>query len=580
MTGFCQRNINILLLGMMVLGCPQPLTASESVSIVLGSFGSRGNADSKRAELEQKLVRSLRVTAVEVKGQTFHRLLTSPTSDVVLARRQMETFRSEQYPDAWLLFHEQAGSELEMSAAIRSGAGAEPDSQLEDIASKAGDEDGFITNEPEDTSTIGLDDELFSGFDDFEVTPSDTTQKEARWIDFGGQFMVASTYSYDLNTGDYPGLQPYNGVSKAQTILRMHTNLYFKEWRLHVGAKGLYDWFYDIEADDQFTNDVLDEHRSETEWHEVYLQGNITDSLYLKTGRQILSWGRSDSLRVLDQLNPLDLREPGSTDIEDIRLPVNMTRVSYVRGPWTMDMIAIHEIRFNKLPAPGSEFMPGVLPVLAEEIPDDGWAAEHAFNLTGVFPGWDVSFHHARLYDDNSYLDLFDPTGPMFKHQRLHFSGMAFNRTIGSWLLKGEYARIEDFQSNAAPARTRRDVMLGFEYSGFINTQLAVETSVQHLHDWHENLDSAPIYRPRDLWQSAFRISRTFLNERLTLLLVALFQGKSLDEGQLVRFNADYKPFDALTTSLGIIIYSGGSDSVIGQLEDRDRVLLGIKYHF
>ena len=61
---------------------------------------------------------------------------------------------------------------------------------------------------------------------------------------------------------------------------------------------------------------------------------------------------------------------------------------------------------------------------------------------------------------------------------------------------------------------------------------------------------------------------------------MALFQGKSLDEGQLVRFNADYKPFDALTTSLGIIIYSGGSDSVIGQLEDRDRVLLGIKYHF
>jgi len=494
-----------------------------------------------------------------------------------MARLEMQALAQGAYPDAWLLFQPQSDDGSTLVALIKREQEIIPDDEIEDSSSVVPSGDDDTT---QDGITTGIDDELLDGFDDFELGPSTSTKDLNRVFDFGGQLSMASAYSYDLNTDSNPGLEPYNGLSKAQTLLRLHSNIYFSGWRFHLGARGLYDWFYDLEGEDEFSSGVLDEHQSETDWHEVFLQGNITDNLYLKTGRQITSWGRSDNLRILDQLNPLDLREPGSTDIEDIRLPVNMTRISYLVGAWTMEGIAIHEIRFNKLPVAGSEFMQGNFPQFDEEIPDDDWAAEHAFNITGVFSGWDLSMHHARLYDDTAYLDLSNPEGPVFRHRRLHFSGMAFNRTFGSWLIKGEYARVENVLDSFLQAGTRSDIMLGFEYSGFINTQISAETSVQHLHEWRQPLVDTPFPRPRDFWQSAFRINRSFLNERLNLLLVALFQGKSLDEGHLVRFNIDYKPIDALTTSLGAVLYSGDNMSTIGRLADRDRILFGIKYHF
>ncbi len=53
-----------------------------------------------------------------------------------------------------------------------------------------------------------------------------------------------------------------------------------------------------------------------------------------KVGRQIVIWGRSESLRVLDVLNPLDNREAGRVDIEDLRRPLAMVRVDAYQKLW------------------------------------------------------------------------------------------------------------------------------------------------------------------------------------------------------------------------------------------------------
>ena len=73
-----------------------------------------------------------------------------------------------------------------------------------------------------------------------------------------------------------------------------------------------------------------------------------------------MNWGRSDTLRVLDVLNPVDNREPGLLDLVDLRLPVGMAKLSYYPHPgWSVTGIAIPEIRFSLDPPFGSDFFPG-----------------------------------------------------------------------------------------------------------------------------------------------------------------------------------------------------------------------------
>ncbi len=91
-------------------------------------------------------------------------------------------------------------------------------------------------------------------------------------------------------------------------------------------------------------------------------------SLDIKVGRQIIVWGRSDNMRVTDVLNPLDLREPGLTDIEDLRMPVAMTRLDFYHGNWNVTGVAVHEQRSDKKPSYGSDFYP--LPLVFGPLPD------------------------------------------------------------------------------------------------------------------------------------------------------------------------------------------------------------------
>ena len=101
------------------------------------------------------------------------------------------------------------------------------------------------------------------------------------------------------------------------------------DWKGRVAGFGFYDWAYFANGRDDYTDDVRDIYEWEVDFQEVWVQGSLLDDLDLKVGRQIVNWGRSDTLRVLDVLNPLDNREPGLTDIEDLRRPVSMVKADY-----------------------------------------------------------------------------------------------------------------------------------------------------------------------------------------------------------------------------------------------------------
>lgn len=154
----------------------------------------------------------------------------------------------------------------------------------------------------------------------------------------------------------------WRGLSRLSTELNLELNAKFSSsWQAQISGKGAYDSAYSIKDRDEFTDEVIDNYEKELEFGETYIQGSLTKSLDIKVGRQIVVWGKSDNIRVTDIFNPLDIREPGLTDIEDLRLPVAMSRFDYYIGDWSMTGIVIHEIRFNKSPEYGSDFYPGNL---------------------------------------------------------------------------------------------------------------------------------------------------------------------------------------------------------------------------
>jgi hypothetical protein len=201
--------------------------------------------------------------------------------------------------------------------------------------------------------------------------------------------------------------------------------------------------------------------------------------------------------------------------------------------------------------------------------------------LSGVFEGWDVSFHFAYFFEDIGRLDL-TPQGLVLRHSRLWLGGLGGNYTFGSWLFKGEAAWLQGFEFllESGDEKSRIDVMGGVEYYGFNDTTIAVEVVNRHYFDLDRIVIGFPDFQRQNSVETAIRVTRDWLHARLTTTgLVALFGWRAQD-GVVVRLQADYTIVDALVATAGILIYEGGDLPPIDSWDPNDRVFLELKYSF
>ena len=247
-----------------------------------------------------------------------------------------------------------------------------------------------------DDDTMDLDDVL-EGFEEASLSQSDAPiEKEEshkpQIVDLDGYIKLLSAWNFE-QAAPGPGQPDHRGISmfRPEALIELKVNLP-RQWRLHAGGHFFYDAVYLFKDDEAFNNDYLETYQSEAEWHEVYISGKLGSHLDLKIGRQIAVWGRSDMIRVVDCLNPLDMRYPGMTDFADLRLPVTMTRLDGYLGPFNLGLFAIHEPRFDKEPVFGSDFYPAAAPAPEADLP--GWEPDNtqwAAALGGIFHGVDVA---------------------------------------------------------------------------------------------------------------------------------------------------------------------------------------------
>ncbi len=431
---------------------------------------------------------------------------------------------------------------------------------------------------------LSIDDAL-GGFDDKSadaVADFDESVTEEQGMDLRGHWITGSSWNI---AGESP---------TSDRLTRLSTKLWLEAeskigegWKFHGEGFLRYDFAYEINGRNNYTDGVLDTYESDEEIGELWVRGSLTPNLDLKMGRQIVVWGQSDYLRVNDVINPIDLREPGLGDIETLRRPVGMVKGDYYSGPWRLTAMFIPENRANLSAPCGSEYsLAGVVALESDcdsvpvEAPGDGLDdAEYALSAMGRFSGWDLSFYGGRLNYGTAYKDGTGSSNVM-RNARVNHLGSALNIAEGSWLWKGEAAVTDGLRyfNTGADEKSRLDILLGGEYRGITDTTLSFEVLRRHINSYDSSLVGGTDYVDENSWQNVFAYSRDMYNETLHLKGVLLRNGSSLDEGGYLRLSAAYDLDDNWSATGGGIWYDAAKYPP--NWGDNDRLFVEIRRDF
>lgn len=438
---------------------------------------------------------------------------------------------------------------------------------------------GFSDDEPSDD---------LAGFSEDEGSTESEEEiavKESMFS-LSGNVAFKTSYSYkehEVNTVDYSSFNQAQSSVYLQIDGKLSDN-----WKMRISGDAFYDAIYDL-RDEKYNDDTLDAYQTQLRFDDVYLQGRISSNIDLKIGRQIVVWGKSDSIRITDVINPIDNRLPAMTDIEDLRLPTTMAKLDYYIGEWNLSAMAIAESRIFEEAAPRSEFFP--VDELLSNAPSDFFELiqpdsssdnmQYAFAANGIFSGWDLSFYASRVYDSKWHIEGTTLATKKRVVSKIDMLGSAINIATGSWLLKSEIAYIDGIRYNSiTDTKSRLDALVGFDYMGVKDTVLSLEQAARHILDYEDVLSQEPDFLDETEYQTAIRATRSFANDSINASALLSMFGSSWEYGGFARIWVEYDLIDALVANIGLVDYIDGDKPFIKAISDNDRVFADITYSF
>lgn len=435
-------------------------------------------------------------------------------------------------------------------------------------------------------------DDLLSGFDEpafEEPDPTGSDGSAQRAWQVGGQVSLDSAFNYHENRSEYKGLAQLRAELRLQLdadlgSLLASLPLALPGWKLRVGGRGWYDAAYRIRGRDNFRGSVLRVYEDEAEVWESYLGGPIGASVDVRGGRLIESFGTSETLRVVDLLFPIDNREPGAADFDDLLLPVAQLRVDASFAGWEGTAVAFLERRFTVSPPEGSSYLlEGQVVPHASKPSDSPQNTEWVAVLRRRVRGVDLSVLGAWFYQDRPSfkVDESSPTGLHRGHQRLWMVGGTAVGALGDFVLRGETAWFDGLSfANDGGRHRRLDVLLGVDWFGF----LGIDSAIDVVHRWvpgaDPGIERAPDFTRRQQTEWALRVRRTFWRERLALTAVGIAIGADGKDGAILRLQVDFDLTDELQLTAGALLYTSGDLAPTAGLTRNDRLFLGASYRF
>ncbi|MDF1881190.1 DUF1302 family protein [Sulfurimonas sp. MAG313] len=449
-------------------------------------------------------------------------------------------------------------------------------------------------------------DMAFDGFEDEEIVIEETLESQ-NWYSLSGYLSFLSAYNYNQKSENAAAIgdkvMDFSGFSRAKTKLNIALDMKHSDsWKSRIELMGWYDASWAIQGRSNYTSDVLDSYQSFSDIKDAYLQGTLSGSVDIKLGRQIVIWGKSDSIRITDVINPLDIREPGMVDIKDLRLTETMSKLNYYFDNYALSAMIIHESRLPIEPAFGSDYRPR--DVFGTTAPDSifpdvyqpSWDIKNtqfALSLDGRFEGWDLSLYAANILNSRFSIKPNSSGQNLRNYDKIYMAGIATSIVVGSWLYKAEAAYIADIDYRSVEEnKNRLDTLVGIDYAGFSKTTLSFELANRHVFAYEDimlkntlNSGVFPDYERENIVQIAIRGNYLFDHDNASVnYLLSMFGSKNLsfEDGGFQRFWLDYKYNDDVSLNAGLVDYIGGNGVVpfYNAIKNNDRVYAEFVYHF
>ncbi len=340
------------------------------------------------------------------------------------------------------------------------------------------------------------------------------------------------------------------------------------------------------------------------------------ENLELTVGNQIIRWGKTDEMTILDNLNPQDLRELMTLRLEERKRPWPWLRIQYYGLPVTLEGVftlwPVWHIK-NDFGTDWAVF--DHLKAQLENIPQlSNWArsitvdkerpgpslraAEWGFRLSGTIStvDWEISFLHAHNRSFYYYIKSFPVTG-LWINSPSNFTltpginitgntiyisrpednifGFAFETTLGDAGFRGEFAYHTD------QVFLRKDLLsirkpcwqyvLGIDYEFANGLYINMQFSQRYIQEWNNTL----LFDPK--WDSSIflRLSKSFWQDFLEARIDAYYD---ITE-RMYYFNPeiDYKLRDNINLFVGVHLLDGPQGTFFDPYDCNDQAYLGLK---
>ncbi len=313
-----------------------------------------------------------------------------------------------------------------------------------------------------------------------------------------------------------------------------------------------------------------------------------TGAFDIRAGRQIITWGVADALRITDLVSPMDYSEFLAQDYDDIRIPENALRVKFSKSSFAFEAIAVPVIETFELPFdrnnPWAVSLTGNDSVLSAAKPDFKIKnAEFGGRLSWFLSGVDFSVSALRTYNKMPVYSLIyrsqnEKLIAIPQHERMTMTGFDFSLPLGKFVFRGEFAEyFNEAQQpvvNVAPvSKNSSTALLGIDVYPGGDWNL----SFQYAHKYIASYDAAAINGYRNSGTATVRVSKELFRNTLNINTFAYID---VAEGGIYdRTTFDYAVNDMLHIALGFD-YFNADKGMFKMYDKNSEVFMKIKVSF
>ncbi|UUY08827.1 hypothetical protein LRS11_01925 [Pseudomonas sp. J452] len=315
--------------------------------------------------------------------------------------------------------------------------------------------------------------------------------------------------------------------------------------------------------------------QSDQDLRELYVTW-AGDSWQWRLGQQQIAWGRGDYFRLVDVLNPLDLREFLLPYIDDYSLGRQtrpMAVVEVYGDNLEQQFVLAPRSKTTRFAPAGADFavagQPQGLPEDDEhERADIGWRGKT------LVDGTDLDFY---LFDGLSPDPLYvvEEGRQVEQQRRRSLVGASFARPAGDWVVRGDLVHLfhEPLQTpTGADNVPKSAALLGLDMTRNEWT-VNLQATVSHRHDAPSSLEQS------NTWEASAAVLKDWSKQRLNAGLLWLYNHDT-QSSHMLKANLGYRPWNQWYVETGFIGFSGGERTQYGQFDQRDRVYLQVRRDF